>query len=81
MLRSYEVVFIFTVNQEEFATASQAVRDRLSESKIQITHEEDMGEKSLAYAIDKQMIGHYYQFDLQIDPEASRADTRNPSVY
>ena len=68
-MRNYETVFIFRPNEEIFQRGLTAVRSRFEELQITIAKEENMGERPLAYPIDKSIAGHYYLFELQTSPE------------
>ena len=68
-MRSYETVFIFRPNEETFQRGLTTVRGRFEALQIKITKEENMGEKTLAYPIDKSPSGRYYLFELETEPE------------
>ncbi|MGI6432499.1 MAG: 30S ribosomal protein S6 [Sphaerochaetaceae bacterium] len=67
-MRTYELTVIFDANEEETAKGLELVQAELSSAQAEITKQEDMGVKNLAYLIRKQDKGHYYYFELSVDP-------------
>jgi small subunit ribosomal protein S6 len=68
--RDYEAVFIYETGEEKVNATKNFVAEELTGSKIKILKEEDLGEKSLAYAIKHNDRGHYFRYELQSEPRA-----------
>lgn len=67
-MRNYEFTVIFDANDEKMKAGLQFVTDALAKAGVEITKQEDMGVKTLAYQINKQEKGHYVYFELSADP-------------
>ena len=67
-MRNYEFTVIFDANDEKMKAGLQFVTDALAKAGVEITKQEDMGVKTLAYQINKQEKGHYVYFELTADP-------------
>lgn len=67
-MRNYEFTVIFDANDEKMKAGLQFVTDALAKAGVEITKQEDMGVKTLAYLINKQEKGHYVYFELSADP-------------
>lgn len=67
-MRNYEFTVIFDANEEKMKAGLQLVSDELAKAGAEITKQEDMGVKTLAYLINKQDKGHYVYFELSADP-------------
>ena len=66
--REYEAVFIFEVGEEKIGSVKKFVVDELKGADIRILKEDDLGERSLAYEVNKQNRGHYFRYELEADP-------------
>lgn len=69
-MRNYEFTVIFDANEELTEKGMEFVSNALAAAGAQITKQEDMGVKNLAYIIKKQDKGHYYYFELQAEPQS-----------
>lgn len=67
-MREYEFTVIFDANEEKMKAGLQFVTDELAKAGAEITKQDDMGVKTLAYLIKKQDKGHYVYFELNCDP-------------
>ncbi|MFP4010236.1 MAG: 30S ribosomal protein S6 [Spirochaetaceae bacterium] len=67
-MRTYEAVCVFRPEEEAFSAGRDAVRAELENLGANITKEEDMGRRTLAYPIRKMNQGHYYLFVTEMDP-------------
>lgn len=65
-MRSYELIAIFPAEEELFRTGREAVLAELAKHGAEITKEDDMGERQLAYPINKRPRGHYILFNLKM---------------
>jgi len=67
-MRKYEVVCVFRPEYDNFAKGKTFVMEEFSKAGATLIKEEDMGSRDLAYPIKKQTRGHYYLFELSVDP-------------
>ena len=68
-MRTYEAVFIFRTEEDQFTTGTKFVKTLFDDAKIKIVNEEDMGDRRLAYEIKKSPRGHYYLYEISIEPD------------
>ncbi len=67
-MRNYEFTVIFDADEEKFKQGLEDVTAMLATAKAEITKQDDMGVRMLAYVIKKQDKGHYVYFEMQADP-------------
>jgi small subunit ribosomal protein S6 len=67
-MRNYEFTVIFDSNEEQTAKGLELILAEFNAAQVEITKQEDMGVKNLAYLIKKQDKGHYVYFELKADP-------------
>ena len=67
-MRTYEFTVIFDANEDQTAKGLDLILAEFKTAQVQITKQEDMGVRNLAYPIRKQDKGHYYYFELEADP-------------
>ncbi|MFA5358688.1 MAG: 30S ribosomal protein S6 [Patescibacteria group bacterium] len=71
MLKHYELLYIipakYTVN--ELPAVNDKIKAILSEYGCQITYEEDMGKKKLAYPIKQVYHGYYFVTEFNLNPD------------
>ncbi|HOV63023.1 MAG TPA: 30S ribosomal protein S6 [Spirochaetia bacterium] len=67
-MRNYEVTAIFRQEEDAFNRGKELIKQELARVGAQISKEEDLGVRDLAYDIKKQPKGHYYYFELSLDP-------------
>ncbi|MBN1243134.1 MAG: 30S ribosomal protein S6 [Spirochaetales bacterium] len=83
-MRSYELITIFPAEEELFRAGKETVLAELAKHGAEIVKEEDMGERQLAYAINKRPRGHYVLFNVKLGTDkitpAERAFMLNPNV-
>ncbi len=75
-MRNYEFTVIFDADDEKMSKGLQFVTEELSKAGVEITKQDDMGVKTLAYLINKQEKGHYVYFELSADPSKIAALSR-----
>lgn len=68
-MRTYEVAAVFRHESETYQKGLESVRGLIQRVGGQIQKEEDMGERVLAYPIQKATVGHYMIFYSQLDPQ------------
>ncbi len=74
-MKSYEAVFIFRPEEDQFTQGKETVKAELARINAAVVNEEDMGQRALAYPIQKQIRGHYYLYVINADPQSlSQAD-------
>ncbi|MDY4611383.1 MAG: 30S ribosomal protein S6 [Sphaerochaetaceae bacterium] len=71
-MRNYEFTVIFDANEEKTAAGMEIVSKAFADAGVEITRQEDMGVKILAYPIKKQEKGHYVYFEMNADPASIR---------
>lgn len=67
-MRKYEVMCVFRAKDDEFNAGKDAVKQALLKLEAKIEKEEDMGERALAYQIQKNDRGHYFYFVVDMEP-------------
>ena len=67
-MRNYEFTIIFDANEEKTKSGLELVTSLFEKAGVEITKQEDMGVKYLAYDIKKQEKGHYVYFEMKADP-------------
>ena len=67
-MRPYEATFIFQTNPDALESGKQAVSEILTKASIKTTSEDDIGERKLAYKINKQESGHYILYEIESEP-------------
>jgi small subunit ribosomal protein S6 len=60
---------VFRADQETFNKGVETVRAELTKLGAQIQKEEDMGIRTLAFPIQKQLQAHYYYYVCTMDPD------------
>ncbi len=67
MIQNYEFTVIFDADEEKTKTGLEFVKSTFARCNAEITKEEDLGVRTLAYVIKKQEKGHYVYFELKAD--------------
>jgi small subunit ribosomal protein S6 len=67
-MRNYEFTVIFDSNEDQTAKGLDLILAEFNNAQVEISKQEDMGVRNLAYPIRKQEKGHYYYFELKADP-------------
>lgn len=68
-MRNYEAMCVFRADQETFNAGVETVRAELQKLDAEIAKEEDMGVRTLAFPIKKELQAHYFYFACKMDPE------------
>ncbi|MBO8435557.1 MAG: 30S ribosomal protein S6 [Spirochaetes bacterium] len=66
-MQNYEFTVIFDADEEKTKTGLELVKNTFQRFNVEITKEEDLGVRTLAYVIRKQEKGHYVYFELKAD--------------
>jgi len=69
-MRNYEFTIIFDANEDKTKSGLELVTGLFEKAGVEITKQEDMGVKYLAYDIKKQEKGHYVYFEMKADPSS-----------
>lgn len=73
-MNSYELVCIFNVKENYHSDGLESVRNILKNQKAHIVKEEDLGARTLAYEINKEIRGHYHLYQFEYTGEMTRMD-------
>ena len=81
-MNKYEIMFIVRADideklQKETVTTFEKV---LTNMKAKIVNNKDMGQKKLAYPINKQLRGNYYVFNVEASAEAVKEFDRKARI-
>jgi len=68
-MRKYELTIILGTEEDETTAGKEQVEALLKKSEAAITKSDDLGIRDLAYMIKKRPKGHYYYYELEMDPE------------
>lgn len=68
-MKTYELVCAFRMKEGQDVAGIEAVKKILTDAKAAINSEEDMGDRELAYEIDKESRGRYRLFNVDLDQE------------
>jgi len=69
-MRQYELVVVLPSEEDAFKKGKEAVMADIATVKSADIKEEDMGDRLLAYPINKKERGHYILYRLALDPQA-----------
>ncbi len=67
-MRNYEFTVILKATEDNTKAGLEFVTSIFAAANVEITKQDDMGVKFLAYDIKKQDKGHYVYFELKADP-------------
>lgn len=69
-MRKYEFISIFSTKEDNYAVGLKAVKEILQNNGVEISSEDDMGDRLLAYPVKKEDRGHYHLFVMNAAPES-----------
>lgn len=71
-MKNYEVMFIVKANLEESAIkeVSKGYENLLKTLKAELVNSKDLGQKKLAYPINKEVRGYYYLMNIKANNDA-----------
>ncbi len=77
-MNKYEMMFIVRPDMEEaqIKQTAEAMKKVLTDAKANILEEKAMGQRELAYEINKFTTGYYYLFVVEADKEAEQEFNR-----
>lgn len=67
-MRKYELMTIFTLDEDKYKKGSDAVRAVLSQFGAEIEKEEPFGDRDLTYIVKKQKRGRFVLFNIKVNP-------------
>ena len=78
MMNKYEIMFIVRPDMEEaeIKTTAEAMKKVLTDAKAKVLDEKAMGQKELAYEINKYSTGYYYLLVVEASKEAEQEFNR-----
>ncbi len=65
---SYEAFFLVSANEAVAAKSVKKIQEIFEEYQVEITREEALGIKTLAYPVEKNSTGKYYLYYIQLEP-------------
>lgn len=81
-MNKYEIIFIVKADLEEklIKDISKSYEKLLADLKAKITNSKDLGQKKLAYPIEKNVRGYYFLLNVEAKPEAIKEFDRNARI-
>ncbi len=73
-MNNYELICVFNTKENHYAEGVEAVRVLLQKQELQITKEEDMGNRTLAYPIKREERGHYHLYAFSHNGTLTKLD-------
>lgn len=67
-MRKYELMIVFSTEEDKFKASSEAVRAVLAKFGTTIDKEESYGDRDLTYIINKQKRGRFILFTVSANP-------------
>lgn len=68
-MRDYDAVFVFRSEDELYKQGKNLVQEEFTKAGVSISNEEDMGNRELAYLVKGENRGHYYFYDIKVEPD------------
>lgn len=68
-MNKYEMMVIFDEEELAFDQCKAFVAETLKKNDVKTVDEKDMGNKELAYEINRKKRGHYYLLNIESDPK------------
>ena len=77
-MNKYEIMFIVRpdMDEAEIKKSAESMKKVLTDKKAKILEEKSMGQKELAYEINKFNTGYYFLFVVEADKEAEQEFSR-----
>ncbi len=67
-MRQYEISVVYSIGEDTLSKSKEQVKVELEKAQAKILKEDDMSARDLAYPIHKQTRGHYFLYDIEMDP-------------
>ncbi|MFQ3619398.1 MAG: 30S ribosomal protein S6 [Spirochaetales bacterium] len=71
-MRAYEVACVFHGEDATFNRGKELVKGELEKLGAKIIAEDDLGQRNLAYPIQKETRGHYWIYSVDMDPSKAK---------
>ncbi|MEL3906024.1 MAG: 30S ribosomal protein S6 [Treponema sp.] len=68
-MRKYELMTVFSVEEDQFKQGIEEVRTVLGTFNVQIDSEDAFGDRELTYEIKKKTKGRYVLFNIHAEPD------------
>jgi small subunit ribosomal protein S6 len=68
-MRQYELTAIVGTENDETELGKKGIDDTIKKVQAQVIREEDSGIRDLAYEVKKRDKGHYYYWELELEPQ------------
>ena len=71
-MRNYEIMFIVksTMESDQIKTSAEAMKKIITDYKSKVVEFKELGEKKLAYPINKEISGYYYVMTVEANVDA-----------
>lgn len=81
-MNKYEIMFIVkaTIESDEVKATCENYKKLFTDMKANIVDFKEMGEKKLAYEIDKNINGYYFVMQVEADPAAVKEFDRKSRI-
>ena len=81
-MHKYEIMFIVRadIDEETQKNTVKTFEKVLTDMKAKVLENKDMGQKKLAYPINKQVRGNYYLFNVEATAEAVKEFDRKAKI-
>jgi len=67
-MHQYELTVIFPMEEDQFQAGKETVLANLAAQEVEIVKTDEIGERDLAYEINKRKKGRYIFYTLKADP-------------
>jgi small subunit ribosomal protein S6 len=68
-MRQYELTAIVGTENDETELGKQGIGEKIKKVQAQVVKEEDQGVRDLAYEVKKRDKGHYFYWELEMEPQ------------
>ncbi|HIV98291.1 MAG TPA: 30S ribosomal protein S6 [Candidatus Ornithospirochaeta avicola] len=75
-MKHYEFTVILSSDEDKMKEGLAFVNGELEKASAEITKQDDLGIKTLAYTISKQDKGHYFYYEINVDSQAIKNMSR-----
>jgi len=81
-MNKYEIMFIVksTTESETIKNTAEAMKKIVTDNKATVVEFNELGEKKLAYPINKEISGYYYVMKIEANKEAVSEIDRKASI-
>lgn len=71
-MRNYEIMFIVksTMESDQIKASAEAMKKIITDYKSKVVEFKELGEKKLAYPINKEISGYYYVMTIEANVDA-----------